>query len=255
MNNSQTLTPPMTLGGAGSAESYKPYWSALASAGGQRALLIIGGLSAALNVVAVIMALSVPPDTATGHLVKLLYFHVPSAWLAFLSFGVVALTSLLYLWKRERRWDVIALASVEFGVVMTTLTLLSGMMWGYKAWGVPWVWDARLTLTLVMWLIYVGYIMLRAYSGTDEKRARYAAVLGIVGALDIPLIHYAVEWWRGQHPTAMVVTESGPKLAGPLFPPLIFSLLAFTLMYVAVMIARVRLEQKRDAIAARQLEG
>lgn len=247
MNRSQTLTPPLAMP--------TTYWPQLAGNVGHYAVLIIGAASFVLNVVAVYMALTVPPDTATGHLVKILYFHVPSAWLAFLSFGVVALASLLYLWKRDRRWDVVALSSVEFGVVMTTLTIISGMLWGYKAWGVPWVWDARLTLTLIMWLIYVGYLMLRTYAGSDEKRARYAAVLGIVGALDIPLIHYAVEWWRGQHPTPMVITESGPKLAGPLFPPLIVSLLAFTLLYIAVMIARVRLEQRRDQLAAQRMEA
>lgn len=231
------------------------YWPQLAGSMGQRAAQILGALTGVTMVAAVVMALRVPPDTATGDLIRILYFHVPSAWLAFLAFGVVALASLVYLWRRDRRWDVIALASAEFGVIMTALTLISGSMWGYKAWGAWWVWDARLTLTLVMFLVYVGYLMLRAYVGTDEKRARYAAVLGIVGALDIPLIHFAVEWWRGQHPTAIIVTDSGPKLAGPLFPPLMVSLLAFTLLYLFVMLVRVRLEQRRDQIAVLQMEA
>src|SRR6266498_2017163 len=142
-----------------------PYWPRLAGSSGQRTALVLGALAGISLLVALIMALRVPPDTATGDLIRILYFHVPSAWLAFLSFGVVALASLVYLWKRDRRWDVIALSSAEFGVIMTTLTLASGSLWGYKAWGAWWVWDARLTLTLVMWLVYVGYLMLRAYVG------------------------------------------------------------------------------------------
>jgi heme exporter protein C len=242
MNSSKTLEWPQA------------YWPQLSGSLGQRAALILGALTGILMVVAVIMALRVPPDTATGDLIRILYFHVPSAWLAFLSFGVVALTSLIYLWRHDRRWDVLALASAEFGVIMTALTLVSGSMWGYKAWGTWWVWDARLTLTLVMFLVYIGYLMLRAYVGADEKRARYAAVLGIIGALDIPLIHFAVEWWRGQHPTAIVITPEGPKLAGSLFPPLMISLLAFTLLYLFVMIVRIRLEQQRAQLEALRME-
>jgi heme exporter protein C len=233
----------------------QPYWPRLAGSIGLRTTQVVGFLTALAMAVAVFLALRVPPDTATGDLIRILYFHVPSAWLAFLAFGVVALASLIYLWRRDRRWDVLALASAEFGVIMTALTLISGSMWGYKAWGAWWVWDARLTLTLVMFLVYVGYLMLRAYIGTDEKRARYAAVLGIVGALDIPLIHFAVEWWRGQHPTAIIITDSGPKLAGSLFPPLLISVLAFTLLYVFVMLVRVRIEQQRDQIAAATMEA
>ncbi len=252
MTESKTFNSSISLR---NLQSTNLYWPRLAGTLGQRAALIIGVLSGVLMSVAVGMALRVPPDTATGDLVRILYFHVPSAWLAFLSFGVVALASLVYLWKRDRRWDVVALSSAEFGVVMTTLTLVSGSMWGYKAWGVWWVWDARLTLTLVMWLIYVGYLMLRAYVGADEKRARYAAVIGIVGALDIPLIHFAVEWWRGQHPTAIVITPQGPQLAGPLLPPLMVSLTAFTLLYLFVMVVRVRLEQQRDQLGALRMEA
>lgn len=247
MNETQTLSRTAALGSS--------YWPRLAGSLGQRVALVLGALTGILMLVAVIMALRVPPDTVTGDLIRILYFHVPSAWLAFLSFGVVALASLVYLWKRDRRWDVIALSSAEFGVIMTTLTLVSGSLWGYKAWGAWWVWDARLTLTLVMWLVYVGYLMIRAYVGADEQRARYAAVIGIVGALDIPLIHFAVEWWRGQHPTAMVITSDGPKLAGSLFPPLMVSLLAFTLLYLFVMVVRMRLEQQRDQLTAQQMEA
>jgi heme exporter protein C len=231
------------------------YWPRLAGNPGYRATQVVGLLTAVCMAVAVWMALRVPPDTNQGDLVRILYFHVPAAWLAFLAFSVVAVASLLYLWKRDRRWDVVALASAEFGVIMTALTIIAGSMWGYKAWGAWWVWDARLTLTLVMFLVYIGYLMLRAYVGSDERRARYAAVVGIVGALDIPLIHYAVEWWRGQHPTAIVVTDSGPRLGGELLAPLMVSLLAFTLLYAFVMLVRVRLEQQRDQLAALQQEA
>lgn len=231
-----------------------PYLPGLATPMGTRVARGIGLLSLVLIAVALFLALSVPPDRNDPDNFRILYFHVPSAWLAYLSGAVVALTSLVYLWRATRLWDVLALSSAEFGVVMTTLTLATGSMWGYKAWGTWWVWDARLTLTLVMWLIFVGYLMLRAYVGSDGKRARYAAVLGVVGALNIPLTHFAVEWWRGQHPVAIVTAEGGPRLSGAFFPPLAFALLGFTLLYVFVIIMRVRLEQRRDHLAALEME-
>lgn len=252
MNDSPALRSSISLG---SLQAPVLYWPRLAGSPGRRTALLLGVLSAILTGAAVVLALTAPPDTATGDLIRMLYFHVPAAWLAFAAFAVVALASLVYLWKRDRRWDVLALASAEIGVVMTTLTIITGSLWGYKAWGAWWVWDARLTLTLVMWLVYVGYLMLRAYVGSDEKRARYAAVIGVVGALDIPLIHFSVEWWRGQHPTAIVLTDSGAKLAGPLLPPLFVSLLAFTVLYLFMMVVRVRLEQQRDELASLQREA
>lgn len=213
---------------------------------------LLGVLTAILMVVTLYLALiwSPPERTMLGNSVRILYFHAPAAWTAYLSFGVVALASVLYLWKRTRLWDVIALASVEIGVLLTTLTLLSGMAWGQVIWGVPWTWDARLTSTLILWLIYVGYLMLRASVDDPERRARLSAILGIVGALDIPIIHFAVLWWRTLHPAPIAVRPGGPAMDPPLVIALMVSMVAFTVLYAYLMTARVQLELTRDAADA-----
>ena len=212
----------------------------------------LGILTAILMVITLYLALvwSPPERTMLGNSVRILYFHAPAAWTAYLSFGVVALASVLYLWKRTRIWDVVALASVEIGVLLTTLTLLSGMAWGQVIWGVPWSWDARLTSTLILWLIYVGYLMLRASVDDPERRARLAAILGIVGALDIPIIHFAVLWWRTLHPAPIAVRPGGPAMDTPLVIALMVSMVAFTVLYAYLMTARVQLELTRDAAEA-----
>ena len=142
-----------------------------------------------------------PSERVQGEVYRLLFVHVPSAWLAFLAFGVVAIASALYLIRGSSRWDHLAAASAEVGVMFTTLTLATGSIWGRSVWGVWWQWDPRLTTTLVMWFIYAGYLSLRAYIDEPEIRYRSAAVLGVLGVVSIPLVWFSVEWWRGLHPT------------------------------------------------------
>jgi heme exporter protein C len=166
-----------------------------------------------------------------------------------LSFFVVFVASALFLVKRERRYDALALAAAEIGVVFTTLVLITGPLWAKAAWGAFWVWDARLTTTLVLWLIYVGYLMLRS-SVDDMKRARMAAVIGIVGFLDVPIIYLSVTWWRTMHPT-LVVNDSG-GLDSAMRLTLMVALLSFTLLFAWVLLIRLQLEQKRDLLAARR---
>jgi len=223
------------------------YWRLL----DDRALAkILRGLipcSLALIAVALYMALFYAPREATmGDAQRIFYFHVPSAWIGFLSFLIVFVASVLFLIKRERKWDALALSAAEIGVVFTTLVLLTGPVWAKAAWGTYWVWDARLTTTLVLWLIYVGYLMLRA-GADDMKRARIAAVLGIIGFLDVPIIYLSVTWWRTMHP-ALVVSEAG-GLDPAMRTTLMVALLSFTVLFGWMLALRVRLEQKRDALA------
>ena len=134
-----------------------------------------------------------------------------AAWIAFLAFGIVALCSVGYLWLKDERLDAIAVAAAELGVVFTTIVLLTGPLWGKIAWGAWWVWDARLTLTLLLWFIYVGYFMLRGATESPERGKRFAAILGVVGAVDIPLIHMSVQWFRSQHPKPVIMRPRGPQ--------------------------------------------
>jgi heme exporter protein C len=206
------------------------------------------GLAALVSfVVALLAALFYAPTEQTmGHAQRIFYFHVPSAWIGFLAFFVVCAASILFLWKRERKWDILAVSSAELGVLFASLVLITGPLWAKTAWGIWWTWDARLTATLVLWLIYVGYLMLRAYVEEPERRARLSAVLGIVGAVDIPFIVLSVQWWRTQHPS-LIITQSG-ALEPEMVQTLMVSLLSFSLVYVYLLLRRVRLEKTRDLL-------
>jgi heme exporter protein C len=208
------------------------------------------GLAAFLTLLAALyVALFVAPtERVMGEAQRIFYFHVPSAWVAFLAFFVVCVASILYLWKRERKWDILALSSAELGVLFATLVLLTGPIWARSVWGIWWTWDARLTATLVLWLIYVGYLMLRAYVEEGARRARLAAVLGIVGAVDIPIIVLSVQWWRTQHPS-LILLEQGSLEPG-MVQALLLALLAFSLLYAYLLVRRIRLEATRDYLEA-----
>ncbi len=223
------------------------YWRVLDDRVLSKILRVLAPLSLGAIAIALYMALFYAPREATmGDAQRIFYFHVPSAWIGFLSFFIVFVASVLFLLKRERKWDALALAAAEIGVVFTTLVLLTGPLWAKAAWGTYWVWDARLTTTLVLWLIYVGYLMLRS-SVDDMKRARMAAVLGIIGFLDVPIIYLSVTWWRTMHPTLLVSDSGGMDSAMRL--TLMVALLSFTCLFAWVLPLRVRLEQKRDLLA------
>lgn len=189
-----------------------------------------------------------PTEIHQGVVQRIFYFHVPSAWVAFLSFFVVAVASGLFLWKRDRRYDIVAHSAAEVGVLFTTMVLVTGPFWGRPIWGAWWTWDARLTTTLVLWLIYVAYLMLRAYAGSVPQAATFSAVLGIIGVLDIPLIHLSVLWWRTLHPMPVVIRSGGPALAPGMLEALVVSLVAFTILYGALLLHRIQLGRLADEV-------
>jgi heme exporter protein C len=143
--------------------------------------------------------LTSPAEGDMGHLQKIMYVHVPAAWMTFLSFFVVLVFSVRYLWKRRENDDLIAASAAEVGATFNGLTLMLGMIWGRPAWGVWWVWDARLTSTLVLFLIFVGYLALRAFVDDPEQKARWSAAVGAIGALNVPIVYMSVKWWRTLH--------------------------------------------------------
>jgi heme exporter protein C len=162
--------------------------------------LLIGGALVVMIVALAFDLLIAPNEAQQGVVQRIFYIHVPAAWIAFLAFFLVAIWSVVYLITRGRKWDIYAHGSAEVGVVFCTIVLITGPIWAKPVWGVWWSWDARLTLTLIMWFIYLAYLMIRAQDLEPEKKARYAAVLGIIGALSIPINHFSVQIWRTIHP-------------------------------------------------------
>jgi heme exporter protein C len=187
-----------------------------------------------------------PLEALQGPAQKILYVHAPAAWVAFMAFGLVAVASGLYLWLREDRLDRIAESSAEVGVVFTSVVLTTGPLWGKPVWGAYWTWDARLTLTLFLWFIYVAYLVMRGALDDRSMRARYSAVLGILGALLIPFIHLSVYLFRTLHPQPILLKPSAPSLPGEMLTTLLLAFVSFTLLYVALLRARYRYAVTRD---------
>ena len=194
--------------------------------------------------------LLVPPDAVQGDLQRIMYVHVPSAWLAYLSFTVTMIGSVTYLVTRGMRWDHLAGASAEVGVVFTGLALATGMIWGKPVWGVWWTWDARLVLTAVLFFVYLGYLALRRSIDEPEARARRAAVFGIVAVLQIPVVHFSVTWWRGLHQPPTVLRPDNPQIDSPLLFALLMGVAAFTVVFSALVSRRKELAEIEDAALA-----
>ncbi|HUY85597.1 MAG TPA: cytochrome c biogenesis protein CcsA [Acidimicrobiales bacterium] len=190
-----------------------------------------------------------PPDKFMGNLVRLVYIHPPVAWVAFLAFGITALCSALYLWKRTRdlRWDRLAGASGEVGVVFIGLTLVCGSIWGRPTWGVWWTWDPLLTTTAILFLLYLGYLTLRKTTSDPNLRAKRSAVAALISVLDVPIVHFSVLWWRSLHqaPTVLNPTLS-PEIHGQMAWTLLLGFVSFTLVFVWMTTWRYRLAALED---------
>jgi len=208
------------------------------------------GLSFILFVGALYLVfLYVPTEETMGIVQRIFYFHVPVAWVAFLAFFIVFLGSILYLWKRDSKWDVIASSSAEVGVVFTTLVLITGSIWAKPIWGVWWTWEPRLTTALVLWLIYIAYLIVRSFATDEQRGARFAAVVAIVGFIDVPIVALAITLWRTQHP-GPIIFQGG--LTPPMLLTLIVCVAAFTTLYSLLLIQRVSM--KNDEIEISRLQ-
>ena len=199
-----------------------------------------------------------PPDKVQGDLVRLVYLHPGVAWVAlYLAFGLATVSSILYLWPRTRSlfWDRLAAASVEVGVVFNVCTLVSGSIWGKPTWGVWWAWDARLTLTAVLLVLYLGYMALRRVPAEPEVRARRSAFLALFAAVDIPLVHFSVNWWNTLHQGATVLNANlSPQIHGSMGWTLLLGMVALTLVFVWMLLVRYRIGSLEDWLDANELD-
>jgi heme exporter protein C len=190
----------------------------------------------------------VPTEASMGIVQRIFYLHLPAAWVAFLGFGIVALCSAIYLWLGDPRLDTAARAAAEGGMYFTTIVLTSGPLWAKLAWGTWWTWEPRLTLTLLLWFIYLGYFLVRNATDNVERGKRFAAVVGIVGALNIPLIHVSVLWFRSLHPQPVVARVDGPSLHPDMLTTVLFGLGTFTLIFFALFFLRYAVGRAEDEV-------
>lgn len=209
--------------------------------------LSFAGLVAALALI----FLWVPTEATMGIVQRIFYFHVPLAWVGFLAFFLVFLGGIVFLWRGSRAWDRLAYAAAEIGVVFATLNLLSGILWARPVWGDWWVWDPRLTSMLVLWLIYLAYLLVRGYSEAAQA-ARYAAVVGIAGFVDVPMVFFSIRWWSKeslQHPKPVLGGGEEAGLAPSMTLTLMVSLVAFTLLFALLLLLRTRLRRAEEEVA------
>lgn len=185
----------------------------------------------------------VPNEKIMGPVQKIFYFHVASAWVGFFAFLVVFIAGMAYLYTRDRKWDIVGSSSAEIGVMFTTIVLITGPIWARPTWNAWWTWDPRLTTTLVLWFIYLAYLMVRSSIHEEEKKARFSAVFGIIGFIDVPIVWFSIRWWRTIHP--VIVDSSGFAMSGKMTTTLMFSLAAFTVLYFYLLSNTMFVEKMR----------
>lgn len=193
----------------------------------------------------------VPADRQQGDAQRIMYVHVPAAWVAYLAFLITFVASAVYLWRRQTIADQLAGASAEVGLVFTGVTIVTGAIWGKVTWGVWWDWDPRLTTTALLFVVYTSYVLIRASIADRERRARVAAVLGLVAFANVPVVHFSVLWWRSLHQPPTVIRPGDPTIDHLLLAELLASVVAFTILFVSFVARRVDLERERDAVQAR----
>jgi heme exporter protein C len=197
----------------------------------------------------------VPTEASMGIVQRIFYIHLPAAWVAFFAFGIVALCSAVYLWLGVEKLDHAARAAAEGGMIFTTIVLTSGPLWARLAWGTWWTWEPRLTLTLLLWFIYLGYFMVRQATDSPERGKKFAAVVGIVGALNIPLIHMSVLWFRSLHPQPVVARTDGAQLHPDMLTTVLTALLAWTLVFLSLFLLRYAAARVESVVERLQMNA
>jgi len=212
---------------------------------GSRTTRVLGALTLAGFAAVLLLALVVsPPDQVQGDAARLIYVHVPVAIVMNLAFAVTAAGSVMWLWKKSRWWDTAAAGAAEVGVMFTGLTLLTGMIWGRPTWGVYWTWDARLTSSLLLFLMYLGYLVVRRLPADMEVRNRRAAFVALLAFIDVPIVYFSVEWWRSLHQTATLSLNT--TISGTMLFTLCVSIVVFVTCFLWLLVPRFRVAWLED---------
>jgi heme exporter protein C len=188
-----------------------------------------------------------PREKVMGDIQRIFYFHASAGLVCFFAFLVTFIASVAYLWTRNRWWDTVGLASTESGLLMCTIVLLTGPLWARPVWGTYWTWEARLTTSLVLWLIYAAYLLVRRYTDDPDQQARFAAVVGIVGFLDVPIVYWSVKVWRGHHPLVLKVSGGG-GLEPSMRRVFLAGILTYFALYACLMMLRVPIGRDEEEL-------
>lgn len=232
---------------------------------GSRGTRVIGALALVGLVLSVAYGLFIsPPDAELGQTIRIIYMHVPTVMAAYIAFLVTAVSSAMYLWKRTEFWDLLGASSAEIGVLFFAVTIIDGALWGKVTWGVFWRWEPRLTTSAVLMLMYIGYLAVRAIPADARTRATRCAVIGLVAVVNLPIVHKAVDWWRGLHQGRTVLATIDPDMGGTQLFAMYASLVTGLLVFVWLLVHRFRVAYLAeraadvgldDAIAERRAEG
>jgi heme exporter protein C len=196
-----------------------------------------------------------PTERTMGNLQRIFYFHAATAWAALDAFFVCFVANLLYVWKRKRGFDAAGVASAEVGLACTTVVLITGPIWAKPAWGIWWTWDARLTSTFVLWLLYISYLLLRSLIDDADRRALLSALFGIFAYLDVPLVFFSIRWWRTQHPAPVIMGGPGSGLDPTMSKVFFFNVLAMHVLALFLIVERYRLERMEEEVEVLQWEA
>ena len=212
---------------------------------------LLFGSAALMGLTLYLVFFWVPTELNLGVSQRIFYFHVPVGWLGMLSIIVVAVASAMYLITGKERWDSLAYATAELGVIFASLILVTGVIWAKGDLGWWWTWDAKLTTTLILWFIYIGYLMMRAYAPKGSQGARYGAVIAVIGAIDAPIIYMATVWWRTAHPelnTGPLAEDFDALGSGKIYLTLMISVITFTVLYAHLLVERYSLRRSEVAL-------
>jgi heme exporter protein C len=186
-----------------------------------------------------------PTERTMGLIQRIFYFHAASAWAGMTAFFICFVANLQYVWRREQKWDALAVSAAEVGLAFITVVLITGPIWAHPVWGIWWTWDARLTSTFVLWLLYVSYLLLRTLIEEPDRRALLSALFGIFAFLDVPLVYGSIRWWRTQHPQPVIMGGPGSGLEPTMRKVFFFSVLALHALMVFLIVERNQLEKLR----------
>ncbi len=187
-----------------------------------------------------------PTEVIMGHIQRIFYFHMGTVWVATIAFIIVFVASILYLINGKRKWDVLAYTSAELGVFFITLTIITGSIWAKPVWGTWWTWDPQLTTTFILWILYIVYLLIRANSGYDEKKAKYSAVFAIIAFIDLPLVYISARVMRGISP--VVFGPGGGGIEPKMLNALLITLVSFTLLFILLLVERIKIENLKYQI-------